>query len=201
MRRKNCSETGKGFTTRGVFPYKWAFTLLFPLRNIILSAKQLIERLDIKEHYKVLEVGPGPGYFSIPVAGKLKTGKLYLADIQPEMLEYAKKRLKKAGIENVEYHLCDGETFEFNDDFFDLIFLVTVLGEVENKESYVREFARLLKRDGTVSVTELAGDPDKMSIKELSDLFERHDFHIYAKHGNKRNFTINFRKKYLKQDN
>lgn len=88
-------EIKKGFATKGVFPYRWSFTLLFPLRNIFLSAGKLIERLDIKENYNVLEVGPGPGYFSIPVARKLKTGKLILADIQPEMLEYARKRFSK----------------------------------------------------------------------------------------------------------
>ncbi len=85
----------KGFATKGVFPHEWAFTLLFPLRNIFLSPEKLIRRLDVKENYKVLEVGPGPGYFSIPVARKLKNGKLYLADIQSEMLEYAKKRFEK----------------------------------------------------------------------------------------------------------
>lgn len=88
-------EIKKSFAKKGVFPFKWSFTLLFPLRNIFLSVNNLIERLDIKENYNVLEVGPGPGYFSIPVARKLKTGKLILADIQPEMLEYAKKRFSK----------------------------------------------------------------------------------------------------------
>ena len=185
----------KSFATKGVFPHKWAFTLLFPLRNIILSSRELIKRLDLKEHYSVLEVGPGPGFFSVPVAKKLKKGKLYLADIQPEMLAYAKKRLRKRKIENVEYYLCNGKTFDFDDDFFDIIFLVTVLGEVENKEAYIKEFARILKSDGVVSVTELAGDPDKMSIEELCTLFEKHNFVMSAKYGNKRNFTVTFRRK------
>lgn len=185
----------KGFAKKGVFPYQWAFTLLIPLRNIFLSPKKLIERLDLKENYKVLEVGPGPGYFSIPIARKVKNGKLFLVDIQPEMLEYAERRLKKRKIENVEYHLCNGTTFDFIDEYFDVIFLVTVLGEVENKESYIKEFYRMLKRDGTVSVSELAGDPDKMSIEELRVLFEKHNFFIHAQYGNKRNFTINFRRK------
>jgi predicted O-methyltransferase YrrM len=39
----------------------------------------------------VLEVGPGQGYFSAKIAGALPEGKLYLADIQLKMLDYAKK--------------------------------------------------------------------------------------------------------------
>lgn len=80
----------KSFVTKGVFPHQWSFTLLFPLRNIFLSPKKLIQRLELKGKDKVLEVGPGLGYFSIPVARKIKNGKLYLADIQSEMLAYAK---------------------------------------------------------------------------------------------------------------
>jgi len=188
-------EMKKGFATKGVFPHKWAFTLLCPLRNIFLSPRKLIERLDLKENYKVLEVGPGPGYFSISIAKKLKNGRLFLVDIQPEMLEYAERRLKKMKVENVEYRLGNGTTFDFSDEYFDVIVLVAVLGEVENKESYIKEFYRMLTQDGTVSVSELAGDPDKMSIEELRVLFEKHHFYIHAQYGNKRNFTINFRRK------
>ena len=45
---------------KGVFPPKYAFTLLFPLRNIFISPRQLIERMDLKSDSIVLEVGPGP---------------------------------------------------------------------------------------------------------------------------------------------
>jgi len=185
----------KRFASKGVFPYQWAFTLLLPLRNIFLSPKQLIKRLELKENYFVLEVGSGPGYFSLPVARKLIAGKLYLADIQQEMLDYAKKRFKKRKLENVEYYLCNGETFSFSDNFFDIIYMVAVIGEVENKESYIKEFYRMLKPDGILSISELAGDPDKMSIEELKDIIEKHNFKFYNNYGNKRNFTINFKKK------
>ena len=155
--------------------------------------------MNLKKN-SVLELGPCPGYFSLPIARKLIYGKQYLADIQPEMLEYAKKRLNKRKIENVEYHLCNGKTFDFKDNFFDVIFLVTVLGEVENKEAYIKEFARMLKSDGVVSVTELAGDPDKMSIEELSTLFKKPNYFIHTQYGSKKKFTINFRKENGKQD-
>ena len=134
---------------KGVFPHKFAWSLLIPLRNIVLSPKKLIERLELKDDFTVLEVGPGPGYFSVEVAGTLTRGKLVLADIQQEMLDYAKRRIEKRGLANVEYHLCDGESFPFGDDTFDRIFLVTVFGEVENQSAYLKEFRRMLKTGGT----------------------------------------------------
>ena len=85
-----------------MFPPKYAFTLLIPFRNIFLSPKKLILRLDLKENHNVLEIGPGPGYFSTHVAKKLKHGGLLLLDIQQEMLDLSQKRLERMGIKNVD---------------------------------------------------------------------------------------------------
>lgn len=130
----------------------------------------------------------------MPVAKKLTDEKLYLADIQPEMLEYTKKRLMKKKIENIEYYLCNGKTFDLKDNFFDVIYLVAVFGEVENKEAYIKEFDRMLKSNGIISVSELAGDPDKMSIEELKTIFDKYGFCVCTQYGTKRNFTINLNK-------
>ncbi len=37
---------------KGVFPHQLAFTLLIPLRNIFLSPRKLIKRLELEEDYK-----------------------------------------------------------------------------------------------------------------------------------------------------
>lgn len=184
----------KSFAGKGVFPHKFAFTLLIPLRNIFLSPKKLVHRLELRDTFQVLELGPGPGYFSPSVAREIISGKLYLSDIQQEMLDYAKMRLDKKRLQNVEYHLCNGHNFDFPDNFFDRIFMVTVIGEVENKEKYVKEFFRMLKPEGILSVSEMAGDPDKMSMNELSELISKEKFLEYKCFGTKRNYTLNFLK-------
>ena len=180
------------FAKKGVFPYQFAFTLLIPIRNIFLSPKMLIKRLELKDNYKVMELGPGPGYFSLKVATVLAHGKLVLADIQPKMLDYAKKRINKKGLTNVEYYLCDGETFYFDDNTFDIIYMVTVIGEVEKKDEYFAEFHRILKPAGILSMSEQAGDPDKMSINEIKFLAEKHHLTFHKLYGKEENYTINF---------
>jgi ubiquinone/menaquinone biosynthesis C-methylase UbiE len=184
----------KSITTKGVFPYQWAFTLLFPLRKIFISPKQLIDRLELEENHSVLELGPGPGFFSVPIAKRLKKGKLVLADIQQEMLNYARKRIEKRNLTNVEYYLCNGENFGFADESFDRIFMVTVLGEVENQDGYMQEFYRMLKPGGILSVSEQAGDPDKMTAEQISELAQKQNFSFYRIYGSRRNFTINLKK-------
>jgi ubiquinone/menaquinone biosynthesis C-methylase UbiE len=187
-------EKAKRVAVKGIFPYKYAWSLLIPLRNIVLSPKKLIERLELKDDFTVLEVGPGPGYFSVKMAAALARGKLVIADIQREMLDYAKRRIEKRGLSNVEYHLCNGESFPFDDDTFDSIFLVTVLGEVENRSAYLGEFRRILKPGGILSVSELAGDPDKIPAEALRKLTASAGFRFYRLYGNKWNYTMNVKK-------
>ena len=150
--------------------------------------------MELKDCLTVLELGPGPGYFSVKVASALTRGRLVIADIQPEMLRLAEKRLKKRGIANVESYLCDGMSFDFQDESFDRIFMVAVLGEVENKISYMAEFHRLLKRGGILSISELAGDPDKMTLDSLKNLGANSGLSFSKHYSNMWSFTVNFMK-------
>lgn len=182
------------FSGKGLFPPKYAFTLLIPLRNIFLSPKKLIERLNLKEDFAVLEIGPGPGYFSPKIAKVLIKGQLVLTDIQQKMLDFSRKRLEKRKIKNVEYKLGNGKTLDFENERFDRIFMITVIGEVVNKKEYINEIHRILKKDGILSISELAGDPDKLSTKELQNLVCPEGFKVKEQFGTERNYTMNFEK-------
>ena len=184
-----------GLGKNKIFPHQWAFTLLIPLRNIFLSPKQVIDRLRLTDNMTVLELGPGPGYFSTKVAQVLTNGRLVIADVQPEMLRLAEKRIKKQNIANVETCLCNGISFEFNDETFDRIFMVAVFGEVEHKTLYMTEFYRLLKKGGILSLSELAGDPDRMTGQSLKEFAENAGFCTLEEYSKKWSYTVNFVKK------
>ena len=111
------------------------------------------------------------------------------------MLDISKKRLDKRKITNVDYKLSDGNSFDLESNYFDRVFMVTVIGEVENKDKYLKEIYRILKDDGVLSISELAGDPDKISIDEIQSLVSVNSFEVIEAFGNKFNYTVNFRKK------
>ena len=73
--------------------------------------------------------------------------------------------------------------------------MVTVIGEIENKRNYLKEIHRILKNDGVLSISELAGDPDKLSIEELKSLILANGFEESGFFGSKFNYTINFKKR------
>ena len=191
---KTLKSIWQGLTQKGkIFPHQLAFTLLIPLRNWALSPQQIVQRLHLAPHHRILEVGCGAGYFSPTLAQSVPQGRLVAADIQPEMLAYTEKRLRRRHIDNVDYYLCDGTHFDFPDQSFDRIVLITVLGEVANQAEYLAEFHRLLRPDGLLSVSETAGDPDKPSRAELRKLMRQNGFDVADEYGSERNFTLNFK--------
>ncbi len=188
------SKTLNRYFQKGVIPHTFAFTLLNPLRKFKLSPDQLIKRLNLKNHHQVLEIGPGPGYFSKKVAKEISNGKLILFDVQKEMLEKAKKRLDKAGIKNVEYIKGDAKELPFSEKEFDRIFLVAVLGETEDAYKVIKNASKVMKKQGILSISEQPGDPDFLEFDLVKSLGEKAGLYIYNVYGNKKNYTINFKK-------
>ena len=158
------------FSGRGTYPHQLAGLLLFPLRRAIFSPRQLVARLQLTPSSRVLEVGPGPGYFSLDVARAVPDGRLELVDIQHEMLQKARRRLHRAGIRRAGFIQADGVALPFPPNLFDAAFLVAVLGEIPNPQACVASIAGLLRLGGRLVVVELPGDPDAMSEAELRAL-------------------------------
>ena len=94
--------------------------LTLPVRRLILSPATLADRLELAPEDRVLEIGAGPGYFSVEVARRLPRGHLTVLDLQPEMLERARERLSRAGVANVSFITSDAAALPFPDASFDV---------------------------------------------------------------------------------
>ncbi|GAB4342529.1 MAG: methyltransferase domain-containing protein [Candidatus Abyssubacteria bacterium] len=176
-------------------PYTEAHHLLNPLRKLVLSPKKLVRRLDLKPDSAVLELGPGPGYFSLEVAQAVPHGRLVLVDIQQEMLDMARQRLESRGFTNVDYRKADATSLPFDTESFDVAFLVAVLGEVPDRDACLREIRRVLRPSGLLSLTEQnLGDPHFISRPEMLRSVHAAGFQRCAQFGLSFNYTMNFRK-------
>ena len=144
--------------------------LLVPLRRMVLSPERLVANLHLTPTSRVLEIGPGPGFFSIDVARAIPQGRLELVDIQIEMLQKARRRLRSAGVENTGYTQSNAATLPFRAGVFDVAFLVAVLGEVSDPKACVSAIAAALRPGGRLSVAELPGDPDALTEQQLRTL-------------------------------
>ncbi|MBU1094850.1 MAG: methyltransferase domain-containing protein [Bacteroidetes bacterium] len=184
----------KRLSGRGIYPHELAFMLDSPIRKFILSPEKLIQRLHLSPNSIVLEIGPGPGYFSLEVAKRIPAGQLILFDIQSEMLNKSIVKLKKENIKNFYAVQGNAIVLPFNSRVFDIIFLVTVLGEVTDQEKCLNSINRILRVGGILSITEMSGDPDVLSQDEIHQKVSRCGFEYVETFPSFKGFTINFKK-------
>ena len=67
---------------------------------------RLLQELAIRDTDKVLEVGTGSGYMTALLA--VQAESVYSVEIDPELVELARRNLKRAGFTNVSVDLGDG---------------------------------------------------------------------------------------------
>lgn len=152
-------------------PYGQRFWVESP--HPIITRKRLLEVLAPVPGERLLELGPGTGYYTLPVAQRLDGGRLFIADIQQQMLDHTMRRAADAGISNVEPALADAQSLPYADGHFDGAFTVTALGEIPDPDQALRELGRVLKPSGRLVVGELFGDPHMVTFGSLRDRASR----------------------------
>ena len=123
---------------------------------------------------RVLEIGPGTGYYTLDVAAWLQPGgAIDIFDVQQEMLDHTRRRAEERSITNLTSTQGDARELPYADRSFDAAFLVAVLGEIPDQDQALRELARVLRPGGRLVVGELFGDPHWVSPGRLRERAER----------------------------
>jgi protein-L-isoaspartate O-methyltransferase len=147
-------------------PYSQRFWVEAP--HPLITRARLRETLEPRPGERVLEVGPGTGYYTLDMAEWVKPdGEVDILDLQPEMLDHTMRRAGERGLANVTPTRSDATTMPYEDGTFDAAYLVAVLGEIPDQDAVLREFARVLKPGGRLIVGELVGDPHYVRLGPL----------------------------------
>ena len=147
-------------------PYSQRFWVEAP--HPLITRRRLREALAPQAGERLLEVGPGTGYYALPVAEWLgPDGTLDIFDLQQDMLDHTTGRARQAGLTTLVATQGDARALPYPDDVFDGAYLVAVLGEIPDQEAALRELARVVRPGGRVVVGEVIGDPHWVSPAAL----------------------------------
>ena len=142
--------------------------LFLDLPRPFMRRQTLRDMLDLAPGERVLEVGPGTGYYSLDVARQIAPeGRLDVVDLQQPMLDELMRRAAKLGAANVVATQGDARDLPFPDASFDAAFLVATLGEIPDRDRALGELHRVLKPGGRLVVGEGQPDPHMLTINEL----------------------------------
>lgn len=147
-------------------PYSQRFWVEAP--HPFITRARLREILEPRPGERVLEVGPGTGYYALELADWIgPDGRLAIFDVQQEMLDHTMRGAQERGLDNLEPTRGDATRLPYDDASFDAAYLVTVLGEIPDQEAALRELRRVLKPQGRLVVGELFGDPHMVLLSRL----------------------------------
>ena len=147
-------------------PFSWRIFLALP--RPFLRRDALLRLLSVAPGERVLEVGPGTGYYTLRVALHLEPGgQLDALDLQPAMLDEVMVRAREHGLSNVVPVRGDAQQMPFPDATFDAAFLVATLGEVPDRDTALRELRRVLRPAGRLVVGESQPDPHMVPLAAL----------------------------------
>ncbi|MDR1625940.1 MAG: class I SAM-dependent methyltransferase [Spirochaetia bacterium] len=132
----------------------------------------------VKPGFKVLDVGPGRGYCTFPLASLVQPDGLVVAlDIQKKMLDILKKRAVRNGCSNVIAHLYDGKKFGI-EQRFDFVNLFWMFHEVGDKDSFLSELQGVCKAGCRVLLAEPYVHVGKKMFDKSVRLFLDNGFRI-----------------------
>jgi ubiquinone/menaquinone biosynthesis C-methylase UbiE len=131
-----------------------------PERLNWLPPQDVIRLLNLTSGMFIADIGAGSGFFALPFARAIEpAGRLFAVDLQPEMLEFLRVKLRSAGSRwNLELVTGEATATNLDDASCDLVFLGNVWHELDDHARVLREMARILRSGGRVAILDWRTD-------------------------------------------
>jgi ubiquinone/menaquinone biosynthesis C-methylase UbiE len=149
-----------------VCPWQHAWGLDNWVRKLIQNPYKIVGGY-IEQGQTVLDLGCGPGVFSIAMAEMVgKKGKVISVDIQDEMLQMLKRRSEQVGLESrIHLHKSQPDKIGVSEKV-DFALAFYMIHEVPNIESFLGEVAAILKTQGKLLIVEPKFHISKSSFED-----------------------------------
>lgn len=139
--------------------------------GLFVNPYKILEQAGLKLNQTILEVGCGPGHYTIP-ASKIvgENGFIYAIDINPFAIESVNKKVKKAGVKNIEGIVISVYDTGLEDQSIDLAFLFGVR-HVLDYIKVKKEMSRIIKTDGILATQKWGHNKKLISLLTENQVF------------------------------
>ncbi len=153
--------------SKRVCPVENAGGLDSKIRKFLQNPRRILTPY-IKSGMKVIDIGCGPGVFSVEMAKMVGlSGNVIAVDLQEGMLQILNRKIKGTDLEKIiKVHKCEQEKIGITDRA-DFILAFYMVHEVPNQASLFREMKSLLNTDGKVLIVEPKIHVSKKGFNEM----------------------------------
>ena len=152
---------------------------------------KLLKMLEIKSGMTVADMGAGSGYHSFRLAKAVGAkGKVLAVDIQKEMLDIIRRRMKQDKVENIEPVLGTETDPKLPAGEVDLILMVDVYHEFAFPYEMTEALIKSLKPGGRLVFVEFRREDEQVPIKLAHKMTEKQVLAEMAPHPLKHAKTI-----------
>ncbi|MEI7765246.1 MAG: class I SAM-dependent methyltransferase [bacterium] len=112
-----------------------------------------LKQLGLREDMIVADLGAGTGFYSIAAGALVPNGKVYAVEVIKDYVITIKDKAKEAHLHNIECFWGNVEKIggtKIKDGVIDVAIVSNILFQVEDKEKFILEIKRILKKDGRV---------------------------------------------------
>ena len=124
------------------------------LRRFLQNPQRILKPY-IRKGMTVLDLGCGPGFFTIEIAKLLEdSGKVIAADVQEGMLEKVTKKIKGTGLEQrIEIHKCEDNKIGVVETV-DFVLAFYMIHEVPDQDKLFEELKSIVQPTGKIFIIE-----------------------------------------------
>jgi ubiquinone/menaquinone biosynthesis C-methylase UbiE len=134
-----------------------------PLLPYLKNPYRSLEAAGLKPGQKVIEVGCGPGFFTIPAAKMVgEKGLIYAIDVNQRAIKRVEEKIRKFGVDNIKPILGNAADSGLQDSSIDLAFIFGLRYIAGGLSDLVSEMHRILKAGGILSFEKTMGSDDKL---------------------------------------
>ena len=133
------------------------------------TVAELLRDAPLEQRHTALEIGPGDGRFLLELAPGFQ--RVTALDIEAAMLEQAKARASKAGLDNIDFLHGSTDDKRLQDLNADCVVINMVLHHTPDPAKVLREAARCLNTGGALLVTDLCRHDQGWARENCGDLW------------------------------